>query len=71
MKSYLTHVRDKKIRDGYITWQNKGCYLIKGESTWRPIVYGTKVKTLHIHSSSKIALISYFRNKNTHEHFIF
>ena len=30
MKSYLTRVRDKKIRNGYITLDTKlGCYVIK------------------------------------------
>ena len=31
MESYLTRVLDKKIRNGYITWGKKGCYVIKTE----------------------------------------
>ena len=31
MKSYLTRVRDKNIRNGYITLESKVCYVIKAD----------------------------------------
>ena len=56
MKSYLTRVRDKKIRNGYITWETTLVLCLQTLSVWKSLkfVVWERLKTtdlLHFRSS--------------------